>query len=98
MVQLEWVFLLQVVTGILILMLLLRINAIKKQMDGIIKEVKNYVDFITEEGEYEENNINIEETDVRVNPMQKKAVNMQQKDKEEAQNYVIQAVLKEYFP
>ena len=55
----------------------------KKQVDDITKEVTNYISYITQE---------IEEESV---PKGRKT---SQKEKEEAQNHLIQAVLGDFFP
>ena len=58
----------------------------KKQIDEIVKEVTNYLSYITEETEEE-----LEK--------EKQMINTSQiKEKEEAQSRLIQAVLGEYFP
>lgn len=95
MVKLEWVFLLQLVMGILMLMLLLKMNKIKKQIDGIIMEVKKYVDFVTAG---EENFINIEERGTKEEGVKQSSVDSRKKKEEILQNHLIQAVLEEYFP
>lgn len=93
MFRLEFLFLMQCATGILILMLLHRINQMKKQMDAVIREVNDYVSFITSEeitksgDEVKAEKVNFFETgkeDTRVTNMQ--------------QNRIIQDVLSEYFP
>ena len=77
--RLEWIFLAQLLTGLLMLCFLRKLMEIKREMDRITKEVTNYVSYITEDT----NEImKIEE----------------KKEKEEAQNRLIQAVLGEYFP
>ena len=77
--RLEWIFLAQLLTGLLMLFFLRKLMEIKREMDRITKEVTNYVSYITEDT----NEImKIEE----------------KKEKEEAQNRLIQAVLGEYFP
>lgn len=98
MIQLEMVFVLQLAMVVLMIIFLQRINRIKKQMDGVIKEVETYISFITEEEEKQqlttesatraENNIgNI--ISGKINGKNKK---------EEEQNRLIQSVLGEYFP
>ena len=84
--RLEWIFLMQVMLGILMLFFLQKLMEIKKQIDKITKEVTNYISYITQEEE---------ETLEEENPVGK--VNLA-KEKEEAQNRLIQAVLGEYFP
>ena len=84
--RLEWIFLMQVVLGILMLFFLQKLMEIKKQIDKITKEVTNYISYITQEEE---------ETLEEENPVGKVPL---AKEKEEAQNRLIQAVLGEYFP
>ena len=59
----------------------------KKQMDDITKEVMNYISYITEE--IEEENVKESVSKGRKNG---------QKEHEEAQNRLIQAVLGDFFP
>lgn len=84
MVRLEWLFLMQLVMGILMLVFLRKINQMKKQIDLITKEVMNYISYVTEEVEEEEFKEKIPEKHSK-------------KEEEEAQNRLIQAVLGEYF-
>jgi len=99
MVQLEWIFLLQLAIGVWVLILLQRTNKIQKQLDGIINEVRKYVDFVTEEDSVNGTFYNnIEETDEREEYTGKKLIDKHKKTREEAQNHLIQAVLQEYFP
>ena len=80
----ELSFLMQGLLGIFMLMVLHKINQLKKQIDSITKEVTQYLAFLEEEAE----------TDTRVEKKEKKA----KITKDEAENHLIQAVLKEYFP
>ena len=101
MLSLEWTFALQYAVDIVLLLLMLillhRINRVKTQMDTILKEVKRYVEYITEENVDTINNI--EEKDIIGKETRKKSEKyMTKKQKEEAQNHLIQSVLKEYFP
>lgn len=96
MVKLEWVFLLQIVMGILLLMLLLRMNQIKKQVDGIIMEVQGYVDFITKDENIEGSIVDIEKG-AREESVAKRDAIKQKKEMEISQNHLIQTVLEEYF-
>jgi len=45
----EFIFLTQLAIGIVLFILLQKINRIKKQIDDITKEVENYVAFVTSE-------------------------------------------------
>lgn len=96
MVQLEWVFLLQAAMGILMIIFLHKMNRIKKQLDNIVKEVKNYVEFITEVDVDMETGY--EEEKERGLGRKVSVKSMSRKEKEEAQNRLIQSVLGEYFP
>ena len=83
---LEWIFFVQVVLTILMLIFLRKQIVMKKQIDEIVKEVTNYLSYITEEVEVvpEVENISTKMTS--------------SKEREEEQNRLIQAVLSEYFP
>lgn len=87
MFQYEWLFLMQVVTTILVIIFLQRLNQMKKQIDKITQEVMQYISYITEDVEAEK-----EEFEASVTRIQTL------KKREEAQNSLIQAVLGEYFP
>ena len=80
----ELLFVLQGLLGMFMLMLLHKINQIKKQMDMITKEVTQYLAFL-EEDEGAALLVENKKRELKVS-------------KEEAQNHIIQAVLKEYFP
>ena len=84
--QLEWVFFMQLIMGVLMLFFLRKLMQMKKQMDCITKEVTNYISYITEEMESLPEKENTIEKTKRI------------KEKEEAQTRLIQAVLSEYFP
>ena len=80
--------------GILLIILLQKITILKKQTDDIIKEVKTYVAYITEEAD---------ESSVEKSPLQSSSKTVGSRfqgicSREEAQNGIIQAVLGEYFP
>lgn len=83
MIDMELLFIMQCVQGILMLFFLLQINKLKKQVDNIIKEVKAYLTFIEEEAELED--LSQPQKNVKIS-------------KEEAENHLIQSVLQEYFP
>lgn len=93
MVQLEWVFLLQAIMGILMIVFLHKISRIQKQLDAIVKEVKQYVAFVTEADTIEETYGTTREKSEKIH-----AKSMSKKEKEAAQNHLIQSVLGEYFP
>ena len=84
MVRLEWIFLAQCFMGILMMIFLHKINKVKKQIDGIMKEVKAYLNFLEEDTEQE--------------IQQEKGEKTRKISKDEVENRLIQAVLKEYFP
>ncbi len=86
MVRLEWLFLMQIAMGILMIVFLQKQMQMKKQVDEITKEVMNYISYITEDMEEEVLQESTKEEKIR------------RKEKEEAQNRLIQAVLREYFP
>ena len=84
MFRFEWLFLTQCLLGILMMIFLHKINQIKKQVDNITKEVKAYLSFIEEDIGQEVQSVKKERT-MKIS-------------KDEAENHLIQAVLKEYFP
>ena len=84
--RIEFIFFMQLVLGALMLIFLRKQIEMKKQIDEIVKEVTNYLSYVTEETEEE-----LEK--------EKQMMNTSQiKEKEEAQSRLIQAVLGEYFP
>ena len=84
MIRLEWLFFIQLVMGILMLLFLRKLNQMKKQVDMVTKEVMNYISYVTEDIEKEQNE-------------EKSPQKLTKKEDEEAQNRLIQAVLGEYF-
>lgn len=97
MVRLEWLFLMQLVMGILMIVFLQKLTQMKKQVDEITKEVMNYISYITEDMEEEAlQQIRPEKLDNLQGKKTGKVVG--KKEKEEAQNRLIQAILGEYFP
>ena len=84
--RIEFIFFMQLMIGALMLIFLRKQMEMKKQMDEIIKEVTNYISYITEETEEE---LEIENQIIK---------RSHEKEKEEAQSRLIQAVLGEYFP
>lgn len=87
MVHFEWLFLMQIVMGILMMVFLQKLTKMKKQVDKITQEVSNYIAYVTED---------IEENEETVT--EEKHMEISKNDTEEAKNRLIQAVLKEYFP
>lgn len=87
MVRFEWLFLMQIVMGILMIVFLQKLTKMKKQVDKITQEVSNYIAYVTED---------IEENEETVT--EEKHMEISKNDTEEAKNRLIQAVLKEYFP
>ena len=96
MLPFEWTFVVQFAIGIVLLVLMLillhRINCIKIQMDMTVREVRKYVDYITQEDETSQ------EVSINHEVHKKSARNLTRKEREEEQNHLIQSVLKEYFP
>lgn len=87
MFRLEWLFLLQIVMGILMMIILHKTNKTEKQIDEITKEVKCYISFVTEDiADVTKENNNIEEKKLFF------------EEKEDIESSLIQAVLGEYFP
>lgn len=84
----QWLFLMQAVMAILMFIFLRKLNQIKKQMDTITKEVMTYISYVVEEEEEEK------EGEIMLKSRSKET----DKNQEEAQNSLIQAVLGEYFP
>lgn len=84
MIHLELLFLMQCLLGILMLIFLHKINRMKKQVDDITKEVKDYLTFIEEDSEQESLSMKGE-----------KKANV---SRDEIDNHLIQTVLQEYFP
>lgn len=78
----ELLILTQCLLGILMLIFLHKINQLKKQVDTIVKDVTQYLSFL--------------ENDVERDSLQEE--NNSKMSKEEVENHIIQAVLKEYFP
>lgn len=87
MVHFEWLFLMQIVMGILMMVFLQKLIQMKKQVDKITQEVSNYIAYVTEDIEENEETVTDE-----------KHMEISKNDTEEAKNRIIQAVLKEYFP
>lgn len=85
MIRLEWLFFMQVIMGVLMIILLQKLTQMKKQVDEIIREVTSYISYITE-------------AEQEVQTEEKKNRRVVIKGKEEEQNRLIQAVLGEYFP
>ena len=83
----ELLFLMQCLLGIFMMIFLHKMNQIKKQIDTITKEVTQYLVFLEEDME--------EETFIKNSESGEYKAEISQ---EEAQNHLIQAVLKEYFP
>lgn len=91
MIRLEWLFLMQIFMGILMIVFLQKLTQMKKQVDEIVQEVTNYISYITEDMQEE-----LEENQQKKNIILKQN-GTERMEKEEAQNRLIQAVLGEYF-
>lgn len=97
MIRLEWLFLMQIGMGIFMIIFLQKLLQMKKQMDEIIKEVTNYITFITENEEKDvQEDVFFEKQKLKTDP--KGAKIGSKKELETAQNQLIQAVLGEFFP
>lgn len=96
MFRLEWLFLMQIAMGVLMIIFLRKLTQMKKQVDEVTKEVMNYISYITED--MEEENIQEPISVKKENKNEEKYVkSLSKKEKDEAQNRLIQAVLGEYF-
>lgn len=82
----EWLFFMQIIMVILMIVFIQKLNQMKKQIDNITKEVSQYISFVTDDIEEEQ------KIEMSVSPK------LVEKKPEEAQNRLIQAVLGEYFP
>ncbi len=94
--QLYLLLFMQTIWGVGLLVLLQRMSGIKKQVDEVTKEVKNYISFVMEdEGDKTLDNsfVNAYEEDISSIQSHK----LKQKS-DEAQSSLIQAVLGEIFP
>lgn len=87
MFYLELLLFMQGLLVILMFIFLHKMNRVKAQIDNITKEVSKYLNFIEEEISQEE----VEKIETKMEKRRKISP-------DEAQNHVIQAVLKEYFP
>ncbi len=97
MFRVEWLFLLQIATGILMVVFLQKIGRMQKQIDEITKEVKAYLNFIEEEAE-ETPQEQIVLNKIQYEKMEKSAFSDRKQSQEEQQTRLIQEVLGEYFP
>lgn len=82
MFRLEWLFFMQLLLGIFMVILLQKLTQMKKQVDEIVREVNAYITYITED----------------VDEGARSEKRKENKQQEEHQNQLIQAVLGEYFP
>ena len=94
MIRLEWLFLMQLGMGGLMIIFLQKQMQMKRQLDEMTREVENYITYITEDI-IEESQESVKE-DKQIKEKDRK--NNTKKDIEDAQNRLIQAVLGEYFP
>lgn len=96
MFRLEWLFLMQLAMGVLMIIFLQKLTQMKKQVDEITKEVINYISYITADMEEE---IIQEPISVKKEPKkeEKTTKKLSRNEKEEAENRLIEAVLSEYF-
>ncbi len=80
----ELLFFMQCLLGMVMLIMLQKMNQLKKQIDSITKEVMQYLAFLEE--------------DTETNDFFAKGPKEVKISKEAVENHLIQAVLKEYFP
>ena len=88
MIRLEWVFLMQLFMGIVMVVFLQKMMQMKRQIDDISKEVIRYISYVTEEAEQE----------FQENQKVENEANLPKMGKDIEQNSLIQAVLGEFFP
>lgn len=96
MITIEWVFFGQMVIGVCVIFLLRKVTKMKKALDGIIKEIKEYVTFIIDEEETSEKEMPMYKAQDSVKNLKRKNKSKEMV-KDEAQTRLIQAVLSEYF-
>lgn len=89
MFRLEFLFVLQIVIGVMLIVVLRKMVQMKKQVDTIIEEVKNYIQFVTEEEQ--------ETLEQRECAQPRTFVKSKKEEKDEMDSKLIQAVLGEYF-
>ena len=87
MVRFEWLLVMQIFLLVFMFIFYQKLVEMKKQVDDITKEVANYISYVTEEIEQENQGESI------IN-----AQNTRKKESEDAQNRLIQAVLGDFFP
>jgi len=95
MIRLEWLFLMQLIMGGLMIVFLRKQMQMKRQLDEMAREVTNYISYITEDV-IEESHEGARE-DMQIIERRSKE-HKKEKDIDDAQNRLIQAVLGEYFP
>lgn len=102
MIRLEWVFLMQLAMGIIMIIFLQKLTQMKKQVDEVTREVMNYISYITEDMEEElsknDDFVLKENEKIKDKNELKTPKHNSKMEKEEAENRLIQAVLREYFP
>lgn len=84
MFYLELLLFMQGLLIILMIIFLHKMNQVKSKMDSITKEVNEYLSFIEEDVHREEEQLQNDKVG--------------KNNRDEVQNHIIQAVLKEYFP
>ena len=97
MIRLEWLFFMQIILGIMMIIFLQKLLQMKKQVDEIVKEITNYISFVIENEEKsatEDVFFEKQKSELTEN-MQKRGY---KKVEENAQNQLIQAVLGDFFP
>ena len=97
MFRLEWLFFTQIILTILMIIFLQKLLQMKKQVDEIIKEITNYIAYVTEnEEESAYSDVFFEKQNQGNEEIQR--IIGEKKELETAQNQLIQAVLGEFFP
>ena len=85
----EWLLLMQLIMGSIMIILLHNQIKMKKQLDEMTREVTNYISYITED---------MTEDSLEEKMYSASERNNKFKGKEEDQNRLIQTVLGEFFP
>ena len=89
MFRFEWLFLIQMIMGGLLILLLIKVMQMKKQVDDVVKEILSYISFVTEEPQ--------EEMQEKLESEPSMISRKKKENQDELQNKLIQSVLGEYF-
>lgn len=98
MIQFGILFATQILEGVLIILLLARLQGMKKQIDHIIKEVKGYIAFITEDADRDWEDEALNGSENCKNEGVYSSERRSRRREENIQSQLIQDVLQEYFP